>query len=90
LFGAGRARSSSLLRIATGWKCFLMHTDEKLSAFLELESTISAKRKRSSFSNKAAATNPAVWLVGVESLAKMSSRNYKSSFLQTDNCLEKR
>jgi hypothetical protein len=26
----------------------------------------------------------------VESLAKMSRRNYKSSFWQADNCLEKR
>jgi hypothetical protein len=31
-----------------------------------------------------------LWLVDVESLAKMFRRNYKSSFSQADNCLEKR
>jgi hypothetical protein len=32
----------------------------------------------------------ALWLMDMESLAKMSRRNYKSSFSQADHCLEKR
>ena len=32
---------------------------------------------------------PALWLMHMESLAKMSRRNYKSSFSQVDNCLKK-
>jgi hypothetical protein len=71
-------------------KRFIVRADEILTAFLELDSAIRPKRDRSSFSNKPAATHPALWLMDVESLAKMSKRNYKSSFSQADNCLEKR
>jgi CubicO group peptidase (beta-lactamase class C family) len=54
-----------------------------------IDSAICPKRDRSSFSNKPAATRPALWLMEVESLAKMFARNYKSSFSQADSCLEK-
>ena len=37
-------------------------------------------RRRLSLSNKPAATHPTLWLVAAEILAKMSMRNYKSSF----------
>jgi len=54
-----------------------------------IDSVICPKRDRSSFSNKPATTRSALWLMEVESLAKMFPRNYKSAFSQTDNCVEK-
>ena len=54
-----------------------------------IDSVICPKRDRSSFSNKPATTRSALWLIEVESLAKMFPRNYKSAFSQTDNCVEK-
>jgi hypothetical protein len=67
---------------------FVVHADEKLTPFLKLDSTICPKRDRSSFSTKPATTHAALWLMDVESFAKMSKRNYKSSFSQVSNCLE--
>jgi hypothetical protein len=54
-----------------------------------IDSVICPKRDRSSFSNKPATTRPALWLMDVESLAKMFPRNYKSSFSQAESCLKK-
>ena len=54
-----------------------------------IDSATCPKRDRSSFSNKPATTRSALWLMEVESLAKMFPRNYKSAFSQTDNCVEK-
>lgn len=64
---------------------FVVHADEKLTRVGDM-----SKHDRSSFLNQPATTHRALCLMHMESLAKMSRRNYKSSFSQADNSLEKR
>jgi hypothetical protein len=67
-------------------KRFVVRADEKLTAFLELESAIRPKRDRSSFSNKPAATHPRSLAYGRgKSCQDVHAKLHLSSFSQADN-----